>query len=74
MLGVVLILLLNYVRLLAVIWAGENISLFAAETIHVLSWFILSGIALGLWFRILQYETKEKNWRKIGKALLRASN
>lgn len=73
-LGVLVILLLNYVRLLAVIWAGETISLSAAEGIHILSWFVLSGIALGMWFRILQHETGEKNWRKIGKALLRASN
>jgi exosortase/archaeosortase family protein len=74
LLGVLLILILNYVRLLAVIWAGENVSLPAAETIHILSWFILSGIAFGMWFRILQHETREKNWRKIGKALLHASH
>lgn len=73
-LGVLLILVLNYVRLLAVVWVGETVSLPAAEGIHILSWFVLSGIALGMWFRILQHETKEKNWRKIGKALLRASN
>jgi exosortase/archaeosortase family protein len=72
--GVFLLLVLNYFRLLLVIGTGEIISLPAAELVHVFSWFVLSGIALGMWFAFIQKETGEKNWRRVGRALLRASS
>ncbi len=68
--GILLLLLLNYFRLLLVVAAGDYYSLLAAEVLHILSWFILSGIAFGIWFAILHHTTGEKTWRGIGKALL----
>ena len=70
-LGVGVILVLNYVRLLIVIGAGNAYSLGAADTLHVLSWFILSALAFAIWIFILRHETGETDWKKLGRALKR---
>ncbi len=73
-LGIFFILVLNYFRLFIVVGAGRTHGLGVAEILHVLSWFILSGIAFGMWLHILRRETGEKDWRKIGKALMKSAS
>lgn len=68
--GLVLILLLNYLRLVLIIGVGEQFSLEAADLIHTLSWFVLSGIAFGFWYYLIRKETRANGMRGVGKALL----
>jgi exosortase/archaeosortase family protein len=68
--GTVLLLLLNYIRLLVIIWVGQTVSISAAYWAHALSWFVLSGIAFGAWLLILRRETGGTTLQELGRRLM----
>mgnify|MGYP001606878656 CR=1 FL=1 len=67
--GGVLLLALNALRILVVVNVGQHHSLALAETLHGISWFVLSGVALGMWVHQLQNETHTRDWKELGKKL-----
>ncbi|VVC00408.1 Transmembrane exosortase (Exosortase_EpsH) [uncultured archaeon] len=48
--GAVLLLILNYFRVLAVLWAGKEFGIEAGGIVHVVSWFTTTIFVLALWY------------------------
>ncbi|MDP2666844.1 MAG: hypothetical protein Q8P05_05095 [Candidatus Diapherotrites archaeon] len=53
LLGVVTLLVLNLLRVAGVVGMGFAFGAVAAEFFHVVSWFLMSGVAVGLWYALL---------------------
>ena len=63
--GVVLLLALNYIRVLAVVWAGAQFGMDAAQLLHIASWFATSLIVLGLWYVFTKRVSKVDDFAQI---------
>ena len=53
--GLIVLFLANLVRLYAVLWAGIQWGVGAAEAFHVISWFLMSALILALWYCGVRY-------------------
>tara|TARA_Y100000310_G_scaffold343831_2_gene453360 strand:- start:16331 stop:16816 length:486 start_codon:yes stop_codon:yes gene_type:complete len=60
-LGFVLLFIVNYLRVLSIIWVGMEFGIENAELLHITSWFVSSGLVLGLWYYFTKRITGEKN-------------
>lgn len=48
--GTIALLLINLFRVFVVLVAGIYYGVFMAEALHVLSWFVMSGLIIALWY------------------------
>ncbi len=48
--GFVALLVVNYFRVLLVLWSGKEFGIAVAEIVHVLSWFVTSGAVIAAWY------------------------
>ena len=60
--GSLLLLLLNYLRVLVVLWAGKEFGTAAAEALHIASWFTTTAFVLGLWYYFTKKVTGSKSF------------
>jgi len=60
--GFVLLIILNYFRVLLVIWTGNEFGLEIAEYVHVATWFTTAIFVLGLWYYFTKKITGVKNF------------
>ncbi|MFH0970497.1 MAG: exosortase/archaeosortase family protein [Candidatus Diapherotrites archaeon] len=72
LIGIIFLQFLNIIRLLGIVMVGVYFSFPLAETLHVLSWFILSGIGMGIWVVLLMQETNIDSLQELGKKLAKS--
>lgn len=60
--GTVLLLVLNYFRVLAVLWTGREYGIANAEIVHIASWFSTTVLVLALWYYFTKRITSAKNF------------
>ncbi|MCR4368771.1 MAG: exosortase/archaeosortase family protein [archaeon] len=48
--GAILLIILNYFRVLFVVWLGAEFGMGLAEIAHVVSWFVASSFVIVLWY------------------------
>lgn len=48
--GFLILLAVNYLRVMGIIWLGNEFGMGYAEIMHITSWFATSGIVLALWY------------------------
>ena len=70
LLGLGGIVLVNFFRLMGIVYAGVNYSFFAVDTLHTLTWFVMSALVLGAWYFMLSVHLKTHNSEKIAQFLL----
>lgn len=68
--GGLLIFILNFLRIYFVVWTGIHSSILAAETLHILSWFMLSGIITYTWFVWMKNETRSMDGNALARRLV----
>jgi len=68
--GGVMIILLNVIRLLGIVYAGMVSSAANVDALHTLTWFIMSALACGMWYYLLAQKTGTFNTQKIAQKLL----
>ena len=68
--GGLFIFALNFIRIYFVVWIGKMYSIGAAEAVHVLSWFVLSALVMGLWFLLMKKETGARTQRELARRLI----
>lgn len=68
--GGLFILVLNFIRIYLVVWIGEHYSIGAAETFHMITWFVLSALVMILWFILMKKETGARNQRELAHRLI----
>jgi len=61
-LGFMLLFIVNYLRVLSIVWVGIEFGMETAETLHIISWFVSSGIVLALWYYFTKRITGAKNF------------
>ncbi len=64
------IILVNFFRLVGIVYAGTHYSFVAVDTLHTLTWFIMSALVLGAWYALLSVHLKTRNSEKIAQFLL----
>ncbi|MCR4335307.1 MAG: exosortase/archaeosortase family protein [archaeon] len=62
-LGFVLLFIVNYLRVLSIIWIGMEYGIENAEILHVTSWFASSGLVIALWYYFTKRITGAKNFK-----------
>jgi len=60
--GFFLLIILNYFRVLLVIWTGNEFGIEIAEFVHVVTWFTTAAFVLGLWYYFTKKITGVKNF------------
>lgn len=70
LLGLAFILVVNFFRLLAIVYIGKVSSFIAVDTLHILTWFGMSALVLAIWYRLLSRHLKTHNMEKIASFLL----
>lgn len=60
--GAILLLVLNYFRVLLVIYFGVNYGMDAAGLVHILSWFSTTVFVIGIWYLFTKKITGVKNF------------
>ncbi|MBM3282399.1 MAG: exosortase/archaeosortase family protein [Candidatus Diapherotrites archaeon] len=69
--GWVIIFGINILRLLAIVYVGKTYHVDAVDTLHTLTWFVMSAIVLWLWLRVLMRELNTTKMNSIAQSLLR---
>jgi len=59
LIGLALLFAINLIRVYFVVLAGVKYGFDAAELLHTISWFVMSGLIIGVWFLLT------KKWAKI---------
>ncbi len=62
LIGAILLLFLNYPRVLAVLWTGREFGPGAAQVVHMLSWFSTTVFVLALWYYFTKKITGAKDF------------
>lgn len=60
--GALLLLVLNYFRVIAVLWTGKTYGAGAADIVHVASWFSTTIFVLALWYYFTKKITGAKDF------------
>jgi len=60
--GAILLLILNYFRVIAVLWTGKAYGAGAADIVHVASWFSTTLFVLALWYYFTKKITGAKDF------------
>ena len=60
--GLISLLVLNYFRVLLVVWSGKEFGLGLAELIHIISWFSTAALIIALWYYFTKKTTGEKSF------------
>lgn len=60
--GALLLVFLNYFRVMAVIFVGVHYGMRAAEIVHVISWFSTTAFVIGIWYLFTKRISKVKNF------------
>lgn len=68
--GLVLIVFINFFRLLAIVYVGKTVDANAVELLHTLTWFAMSAAVMGMWYSILCVHAKTKNATRVADFLL----
>jgi exosortase/archaeosortase family protein len=69
--GLAVISFVNIFRLLAIVYVGKTYHFEAVDTLHMLTWFVMSALVLCGWLNVLQRELKTTNMHTIAQSLLR---
>jgi len=64
-LGGITLFILNLARVAMVIIAGATFNSNIAEIAHVISWFVMSGFVIGLWFILTKKATKIRDFSEL---------
>ena len=70
LLGLVAISIVNFFRLLAIVYVGNVSSFLAVDGLHTLTWFIMSALVLGAWYTLVSRHLKTSDSEKIARFLL----
>jgi len=63
--GTSVLFIANIGRVYAVLWSAANISPGIAESVHIASWFLVSGIIIALWYYLTKNIAKVENFREL---------
>jgi exosortase/archaeosortase family protein len=69
--GSIAILLINFLRVMLIVFWGTTYPLTEVENLHIISWFVLSGIIVWGWRHFLLQRYAFKNGKEMAQELLR---
>ena len=69
--GSIAILLINFLRVMLIVFWGTTYPLAEVENLHIISWFVLSGIMVVAWKHFLVQRYAFKNGKEMAQELLR---
>lgn len=70
LLGLAGVVLVNFFRLLGIVYVGMRESFVAVDVLHTLTWFVMSALVLGAWYYLLSVHLKTHDSQKIAQFLL----
>jgi exosortase/archaeosortase family protein len=60
--GALVLFVINYFRVLVVIWSGIEFGMQVAEAVHVVSWFSTTFFVFGIWYYFTKFISGVKNF------------
>ena len=65
LIGSLALVIINLIRVYFVLLAGITFNPLTAETLHIVSWFVMSGLILMIWLEMTKKIAKEKDFSKL---------
>lgn len=73
-LGLVGILMVNFFRLILIVYVGMATHLTMVDVLHTMTWFVMSALVVGVWYWMLCRHVKTRDSKKVAEFLLRNKN
>jgi len=63
--GTAILFTVNLGRVYTVLWSGVRFGAQTAEAVHIISWFVVSGIIIGLWYYLTKRIAKIEKFNEL---------